>query len=100
MFPVGRTPGICPFCKQKMDTYRLGLILPPMQAKVYDLIEKVPGISRSAIAERLGCSKQSVGVHVYHLRGNMQITDYAISNDRLGYRVVKRGSSKARVSTL
>jgi DNA-binding NarL/FixJ family response regulator len=81
---------LCPCCKQPLPSARHGgVYLPPTKARVFDAISNSPGISRTALAQRIGLKVSTTKVHVSQINDLLAATDLRIRGGPWGYVVVQ-----------
>ena len=81
---------LCPCCKQPLPSARHGgVYLPPQKARVFDTISNAPGISRTALAQRIGIKASTAKVHVNQINELLASTDLHIRGGRWGYVIVQ-----------
>jgi DNA-binding winged helix-turn-helix (wHTH) protein len=79
---------ICPKCHQPIGTERLGVRLPPLKAKIVDLIKAAGETGTSseellyALWARDAVSASTVKAHVWQINSLLEETDWIIRSDR------------------
>lgn len=88
----------CVTCGQELRAWRLGVVLPPLKARILDAIARGDGITTAELIGDLGLpiKASTLRVHVAQINEILAPTGYRIKGGRwLGYRVVQSDSPGA-----
>lgn len=89
----------CPACGQQVDRLRYGVKLGKVKVRIFDAIERQPGISQKELSEKVyetSMDKSTISVHVIQINELFCHTDLKIVGKQYsGYRmVVPRGMKR------
>jgi hypothetical protein len=93
-------PRRCDCCGQIIPVGRMGVVLSPFKARIFDLIKARPGISRKELCYELyesvtQANLMTTGAHVAQLRQAFSETDILIrARTHHGYRITKRRTQR------
>jgi hypothetical protein len=81
----------CNYCGQPLPEIRLGVRLPPLKARIFDLIQRSgdDGITNADLRDILGLGLKCVESHVYQINELIGDSGYRIRARGWGYRLIK-----------
>jgi hypothetical protein len=91
---------LCPYCKQVLPEFRLGVRLTPGKARLFDLILHAGdnAIATADLTEITGLSARCLKAHVWQINDALEGSGYRIRNNRWGYRLVNLARSSSSSS--
>jgi hypothetical protein len=82
---------LCPHCRQPLPEFRLGVRLPPLKARIVDMVKAAGdiGISASEIHDEVYRGERArrpntVGVHIFQINELLADTNWVIASDGRG----------------